>query len=603
MSIHARCLVLLLVVVVTNETVAGPFTFSVGNKEVIYTSSKRKSKGGSNWPDGNIGIAPLGNGKYDFYAANGTKPVRTTGTLTDPGTSKKSVKIANVPKKAFNYVAGGPVFQDPNNGTRFMIYHAEKHGKSAKDYYSVLGLAICLDPKGLTFTDLGTIIEPNIPINQTVHSIDIGGGSFAIFDDQLHIYYRDYLAGGGSAELAVARAPLSEVLSNSYSGQRTNFSKYYNGSWSEPGIGGRASALEIGNPANAWSAVSYNDYLDQVVMVSSQWEANKNDLYMSTSADGINWSPREAIDVDAGEQFYPSIIGTGADPNRSGQSFYVYYTDSQKGAWSRWNDAKLVRREITFEPSIQPPPPVDTPMDWVTMGDYRDDFQPGGPAEGWHYAWNSNGKLGASAVMTPLIWSDSTQAYNTTGGALTVPTNVIHNDDYLHLSATGGHPGHPRYMPVVGYTIQVEDGAGNYRLTESAIQKHDSITSTNEDGLGVLVYLNNTLLGSTTRIGTDGLVANFDRELGELQVGDTIWVMVDPLANLYFDSFMNLDFSIQKGIPIDDMGAGGLAAIAAVPEPGAVTLLLIAALIGGLGSRSFQKRSPEAHEKTRPQSA
>jgi hypothetical protein len=481
-------------------------------------------------------------------------------------------------------VSGGPVFQDPNNGTRFMIYHAEKHGSSAKDYYSVLGLAVCYDPNGRTFTNLGTIIEPNIPIDQTVHSIDIGGGSFAIVGDQLHVYYRDYLAGGGSAELAVARAPLADVFSNAYSGLGTSFSKYYNGDWSEPGIGGRASALEVGNPANAWSAVSYNDYLDQLVMVSSQWTPTQPDLYLATSPDGINWSPRQALDVDPGEQFYPSIIGTGADPTRSDQSFYVYYTDSNKGAWSRWSDAKLVRREVTFNPAITPPPPPPEPMDWVTVGDYVNEFQPGGPAAGWQYAWNSNGKQGATAVFSPLIWSDSTQAYNTTGGALTVPTNVVHNDDYLHLSSLGGHPGHPKYMPVVGYTIQAEDGAGYYRIADSPIQKLDGVQSTSEDGLGVLVYLNNALLGSAS-VGTNGLLANFDRELGQLNVGDTIRVMIDPLTTLYFDSFINFDFSIQKGIPLEGMASSGLMALSAVPEPSTAGLLMLACLASWFARR------------------
>ena len=69
---------------------------------------------------------------------------------------------------------------------------------------------------------------------------------------------------------------------------------------------------------------------------------------MSTSMDGVNWSPRQAIVADAGEQMYPTLIGTGADPTHTGQSFYAYYTDSAAGAWNRWNDAKLVRRQITL---------------------------------------------------------------------------------------------------------------------------------------------------------------------------------------------------------------------------------------------------------------
>lgn len=581
------------------ERAHGEAIFSVGAKETILTSSKRKSKGLGSWVDGSLGVVNNGNGTYDFYGANGTKPVRTTGTLADPtNTKKKSVKINNLPKKTFNYVSGGPVYTDSATGTRLMLYHAEKHGKSSKDFYSVLGLAVATDSTGLNFWDLGTIIEPNVPAGQNTFSMDVGGGSFALMGDQLHVYYRDYLQTGGSAELAVARAPISQILENAWTGQRTEFSKYYNGSWSESGIGGRSTALEIGNPNNNWSSVSYNEYLNQLVLVSSDWAGGQPDLYMATSSDGINFSSRQALVLDPGEQFYPTIVGTGADPTRSGQSFYVYYTDSKKGAWSRWSDAQLARRLVTLDPSIPPvvPPPPGPdpgpgsdpgtdpiPMDWSFVSDFRDEFQPSGPAAGWTYAWNPTGAKGDAALFSDLLWSESAQAYNTTGSATMMPGSKTHNDDYLQLGAGWGHPGKPKYMPIVGYTIQEEDGAGTYRIAESTIQKIDGTSSKGEDGLGVLVYLNNTLVGSAASVATSGLLANFDRELGNLNVGDTIWVMIDPLKSQSYDAFKSFDFSLQKLVPID----GGMAAMSlmamAVPEPSSVAMAVLA--LSAIGMR------------------
>src|SRR6185295_2787760 len=99
----------------------------------------------------------------------------------------------------------------------------------------------------------------------------------------------------------------------------------------------------------------------------------------------------------------------------SDQSFYVYYTDSKKGAWSRWQDAKLVRRQVTLNPYGPAPDPVVSPlqltsnpaplppvMEWASVGGYGADFQTGGPADGWTYAWNPTGKLGNSSAFTPL---------------------------------------------------------------------------------------------------------------------------------------------------------------------------------------------------------
>jgi hypothetical protein len=141
-----------------------------------------------------------------------------------------------------------------------------------------------------------------------------------------------------------------------------------------------------------------------------------------------------------------------------------------------------------------------------------------------------------------------------------------------------GSPGKPNYLPIIGYTIQADDGGGLYRLTNSSIAKWDGVLSKNEDGLGVLTYINNSLLPPAKIVGTDGLSANFDRDLGELRVGDKIWVMISALKNQNFDAFRNFDFTIQK-----------LTSIAAVPEPGTASLLVIA--LGGIRFRQ-PRRAP-----------
>ena len=552
--------------------------FSIGGPEVIYTKSQRKSSGGANWPDGNLGVVANGDGTYDFYGANATKRVMTTGTLTNPGGSKRSVSITGVPKNAFDYLAGGPVYEDPYSGARLMVYHAEVR-QSLKNFYSVLGLAISTDPNGQVFRDLGTIIRPNLPSGLA----EVGGGSFAIVDGYFNVYYKDWLANGATSEVAVARASMVELMTNSLIGQPTSFTKYYNGGWSEPGIGGNASYLETVNPANSWLSVSYNDYLGQLMMVSSQWSGDGGDLYYTTSPDGVNWAPRQPLAVDPGEQFYPTLIGTGADPTHTGQSFYVYYTDSQKGIWSRWSDAQLRRREIT----INSPSPFANgssnnsrgyTADWVSVGDYESDFQAGSPATGWTYAWNPKGKLGKSAAYIPLLWSESAQAYNTTGAATMTPGPKTHPDDFLSLAADAGHPGNPKYLPMAGYTIQADDGAGFYRLADSSIQKSNSTLLATEDGLQVLVYVNDTLIGSGQSVLTNGSWTGFDRNLGSLNIGDTIWVMINPLKNQIDDAFFGFDFSIQKLIYSAQsmMFSAQLMQSAAVPEPTAAALLITA---------------------------
>jgi hypothetical protein len=205
-------------------------------------------------------------------------------------------------------------------------------------------------------------------------------------------------------------------------------------------------------------------------------------------------------------------------------------------------------------------------MAWASVADFLTDYQPSSPANGWTYSWNPTGKLGNSSAFAPLKWSAVAHGYNTTGAATPLPgKKKTHNDDYLVLQAGGGHPGKPNYLPISGYTIQPDDGAGLYRLFDSSIAKWDGLLSKNEDGLGVLVYLNNTLLPPAKTVATNGLEASFDRDLGQLKVGDTIWVMVSSLKTQNYDGFHSFDYTIQK-----------LSAVAPIPEPGTVSLFLIA---------------------------
>lgn len=574
-STHVRYLIVVALSIGTAKS-ACAVNISVGSPQIIYTKSQRNA-GGAAWPDGSFGVISRGNGTYDFYAANSSRTTLTTGPLSNPAATKRSVSITGVPRGSFSYLAGGPVYVDPYSGARLMIYHAEKGG-AGNSFYSMLGMAVSTDPNGQVFRDLGVIIQPNRLGGQA----EVGGGSFAIVNGYLNVYYSDFLNDGGWASVAVARAPMAELMSNALLGRSTAFNKYYDGNWSEPGIHGRASSLEASTPANLWLGMTYNDYLNRLMMVSAQWAPGGVDLYLSSSADGINWSPRQPVALDSGEQYYPTIIGKGASPLHSGQSFYVYYTDSQRGAFSRWTDAQLRRREITInEPGIADNARLGGgapgyTADWVSVSNYQDDFQVGTPAAGWRYAWNPKGKVGASSAYTGLRWSEAAQGYNTTGGATTKPNPKTHPDDYLALTSFGGHPGSSKYMPMAGYTIQLDDGAGYYRIADSSIQLARAQIATKDDSLQVRVYVNDTQIGTPLAVPKNGMLTSFDRILGALHVGDTVWVMIDPLKNNNNDAFKNFNFSLEKLVySTQQLIASSQFVEATVPEPGTAAFLLL----------------------------
>ena len=298
------------------------------------------------WPDGNIGVVPTAAG-YGFYAADGSHGVYTTGTIASPGGAAQSVSITD-PLNSYNYMSGGPVYEDPASGRLLMFYHAEIDNPSAQDFYSVLGLAISTNASNTTFRDLGPVVESSVSQAQAAgHAVDLEGSSYVVNNGNFYVYFHDYNANGTQSNTAVAEAAVSTVVANALANQSTPFEKYYNGSFSQPGINGLSSPLETGNPTTNWSSVSYDSYINKYVMAVAQTSGSNVNLYLTTSTDGLTWGPRQLLEGGSGELFYPTIVGAAGNDRVTSQTFDVYYTSSQLGGFNRWTDASLMHVSVT----------------------------------------------------------------------------------------------------------------------------------------------------------------------------------------------------------------------------------------------------------------
>ncbi len=361
---------------------------TVGTPKTIYTRVQLLTRGLRYWPDGNIGLVPDGKGRTVFFAANSTRSARTLGTLDDPAATvaATALDISGIPK-TYAYRAGGPVYRDDSTGMLLMFYHAERHfGGSGAIFYSEIGMAVSTDD-GRHFRDLGIVLSPHIAPSPRF-TVEMGGGTFAIRDGYFYVYFRDATKLNQPINLAVARAPVSEVVDAAQQGKAPLFRKYYGGAFSEPGRAGRATALEAANPLNRWMSVTYDTALDRFLMVMSQTEGSRRStLYLTTSRDGINWSVRVPILTRDAELFYPTIVGEEGDPLTTGNRFHVYFTAAQN--WTnRWADAALERVTVALTGRMIEPP-------------HRWDFDKPGDAEGW----------------TPL---NQIAGFDVAGGALTV---------------------------------------------------------------------------------------------------------------------------------------------------------------------------------------
>jgi len=111
----------------------------------------------------------------------------------------------------------------------------------------------------------------------------------------------------------------------------TPFSKYYQGKWDQPGLGGASTDLLPNARYGGGLNVAYNSYLQRYMMLNSD---SQNYSY-AESIDGLHWTDTVFLGMLG---YVPNIagysgpIGLGDDPNILGKEFYVYYTQF-RGPW------------------------------------------------------------------------------------------------------------------------------------------------------------------------------------------------------------------------------------------------------------------------------
>ncbi|MFZ9138872.1 MAG: hypothetical protein ACO207_00255 [Bacilli bacterium] len=329
-----------------------PFLFRlievrVGTPEVLLTAAERNALNLHTWPDGNIGIIK-NDETYTFYGTNGGLLSKTSGTIGNP-TNQVFYTNRTIQglKENYNYAGGGPVFKAGEY--LFMFYHAEYHpNQNFQQFYSTIGIAYSSD-EGETFYDLGKIIQTRYVLNEDDPvAVEMTGAPFFIQDDYIFVFFRDTITTFQQNNLAVARCSITNLLLAITQNETPNFSKYFQGSFTEPGLRGKSSALEFLNGNIRWFDVGFDSKKNQYVLVFVDDTIIGQNLYLMFSQDLFHWGPRINLTFRSGEIFYPTLIGQEHNPKYSNGSWWIYYTYSALGSWSRWQDANLERLEITL---------------------------------------------------------------------------------------------------------------------------------------------------------------------------------------------------------------------------------------------------------------
>lgn len=274
------------------------------------------------------------NGSFVLFNAMGT-PYRSEGA--------DQFNLGNQLNVAFS--AGQPyplwieaTFMD-DDGTLFAWYHHEPSDVCPGSDLTApkIGAMVSYD-NGYSFQDLGFVLESGDPIDCSAQNGYFAGGNgdFTVITDASRSYfyfvYSNYGGDTTTEGISVARMNFSDRYNPGGA-----VWKYYNGDFSEPGLGGHVSPIF---PANvSWSSANadafwgpslhWNTALNQFVMLlnhsccSPGWP--QEGIYLSMNpdiTDPLGWTaPIKIMDADA---WYPQVIGE--DPGG---------TDKLAGAVSR----------------------------------------------------------------------------------------------------------------------------------------------------------------------------------------------------------------------------------------------------------------------------
>jgi len=281
-------------------------------------------------PDGSFKLWASGGGAFGTYL------FRTTDFLS-LGTPTTVFLASGAGTTAFDadYAGPGSVFPASNGTDLLMIYHGENHLFSGVDYagtpfYAGVGLARSMDG-GFTWQRQGEILSGQDPQQPTQPPTGAGAltPTAIVAGDYVYVVFRELDQQTQVSGYAIARAAVSS------DGAPGSWQKYYQASFSTPGLGGAFTPLNLVLDPSAPSDqrqphVSFNRFLNAYLMAM----VGNGGIYVLTSSDLINWTAGQVVlpapvpDITSAgpRNWYPTLVSPSESSDQStGQTGYLYY--------------------------------------------------------------------------------------------------------------------------------------------------------------------------------------------------------------------------------------------------------------------------------------
>lgn len=321
---------------------------TVSQPQLVLDRAGANHAGLSVFPDGIMGYRRPwlpGRNQPWYYAANAGNPARLD-IITQQITP--NAQVIGTPSK-YRYAAGGPVLNNPLDGSLLMILHCEVPQGNINGFWGVLGVAKSFTD-GLSWQWVGEIVEPYVTYQPNdIHSAEIGGGSYLLMKDRLWIYYRETMPNY-SGRTSVASMDQETFFQQCKNGSVKLFDKY--GS-SDPHPGGTPGSQLQGLPNECdWMDTQWyvNNGKGQYLMAYCPYGntmTTPKQVYIASSDDGLNWNPQGRL-TDELFCFYPSLIGKYGDDRYATGLLYLYYSVTRDPT-NPWPTMNVYRRLLTLQ--------------------------------------------------------------------------------------------------------------------------------------------------------------------------------------------------------------------------------------------------------------
>lgn len=374
---------LLIFLSTTNRDVFGDsHTFDLGRFRLILGGQVTLLRNGSfnlhYFPDNCISVIET-SPKYRIIMAAGISTYLLEGKSLEKLTGCKIVLEPGKKGDFDNGYAGiGGVYRGKENKL-YGFYHAEDQegmpkfpGTNIPGFHASIGLAISED-NGKTWEKAGQILTSLKPKGWTLYEEQVESGlgilcSVLSKDKKyLYIYYSEHSrvdANGNwrGVQICMARVDIQKDLP-----LPGKWYKYYEGSFSEPGIGGRDSVVMSAKHMDDAEAVHphvvFSEYLGLYIMVFNIdfWKEfvdntglKRCGIYIAYSSDGINWSEPAMLIKDwpiplmgKSLSWQPTLI---FDEGSTNEGWLVYaYTEKFGHTYQGGIPHYMVGRRFRFE--------------------------------------------------------------------------------------------------------------------------------------------------------------------------------------------------------------------------------------------------------------